>query len=186
MANNKDLIIDYSQTGLTVYTVVRQLDTEYLLNDADGTFSDGPTDHYLSLTEHTVIKGKYTVSESRQIWLDGVYDITFYQQVGGSPSELLDTIIGSGLMCISDDTEITPSIVKSGLDRALGLMFENHVEDDIVRNVDGLKTSSTIYLYDTKANAVAHDKATGVISKYSVTVSYDTDNLVSLLKITKD
>ena len=65
--------------------------------------------------------------------------------------------------------------------RILGLCLDNHVEDDIIRDPAGNKTSSTLYLYDSAANATVHDKATGLIGKVDMTAAY-TANRMTLLK----
>jgi hypothetical protein len=71
--------------------------------------------------------------------------------------------------------------------RALGLLMENHVEDDIVRNAAGLKTASTFYLYDSKAHAELHDKSTGLLpDTYSVSITYDGNSRMSLFKVVKN
>ena len=68
--------------------------------------------------------------------------------------------------------------------RILGLVMENLVEDDIVRDTNGNKTSSTLYIYDSAVNATTHDKATGLIASYGVAASY-TNNLMDLFKSVK-
>ena len=65
-----------------------------------------------------------------------------------------------------------------------GLCLDNHVEDDIVRDSNGNKTSSTLYFYDTAANTALHDGATGLIDKLNVAVTY-VDGKMTLLKGTK-
>jgi hypothetical protein len=73
------------------------------------------------------------------------------------------------------DTEVTTII-----DRVLGLVLDNHVEDDIVRDTNGLKTSSIIYAYNSAANATTHDKVTGVVGKYVVAVAYSGGRMTKL------
>jgi hypothetical protein len=68
--------------------------------------------------------------------------------------------------------------------RILGLVMENLVEDDIVRDAGGNKTSSTIYIYDSAANATTHDKATGLVASYDIAAGY-TNNLMDLFKSIK-
>jgi hypothetical protein len=75
---------------------------------------------------------------------------------------------------------------QADLLRGLGLMMENHVEDDIVRNASNLKTSSKFYLYNSKANALTHDKVTGIIAIYTISVTYDGSGYVTLFKVVKD
>lgn len=107
MANIKRLTIDWSETGLTVYAIVRRETDDFRLDDADGSFAVSPADPYLSLTEDTVIKGRYEVDENRQAWNDGQYGLAIYKQTGGSPAPASDTIIGSGEIIIKDDMELT-------------------------------------------------------------------------------
>ncbi len=79
----------------------------------------------------------------------------------------------------ANETKIDALAVK--IDRALGLMFENHVMDDYVYT--GTKMDSAImYLYDSKANATTHDKVTGLVAKYTVTATRTGDN-VTLFKV---
>lgn len=105
MANTKKLTIDWQETAKTVYAIVRREADGYRLNDADGAFASAPADPYVSLTEDSVIKGRYEKSESRTVWTDGRYSVAVYKQAGGSPSPVADTIIGSGEMSIVSDTE---------------------------------------------------------------------------------
>lgn len=106
MANVKRLTLDYSATALTVYAIIRREVDSYRLNDADGAFASAPADPYLSLTEDSVIKGRYEKNESRQVWNNGEYMVVFYQQAGGSPAPVSDTIIGSGVLWIIADAEV--------------------------------------------------------------------------------
>ncbi len=183
MANIKKLTLDWSETGITVYCIVRREVDLFLLDDADGTFAASPADPYLSLTEDSVIYGRYEVSESRQVWDNGSYTVICYKQNGGSPSPTNDTVIGSGDVFIQGDALTS---INNSLQRILGLAFSNFVEDDIVRNGAQFKTSSILYLYDTKANADTHDKATGLIGKYNTTITYDGSNRVDTFKITEE
>ena len=61
---------------------------------------------------------------------------------------------------------------QASMNRLLGLALENHVEDDIVRDAAGNKLSSVLYLYDSAANATAHNKSIGLLAKYNVTAAY--------------
>jgi hypothetical protein len=73
---------------------------------------------------------------------------------------------------------------EATLDKLLGLCLENHVEDDVVRDAQGNKTSSILYLYDSAANAITHDKVTGVTEKYNVTATYVVGKM-DLFKVVK-
>jgi hypothetical protein len=80
-----------STTAANIYAVVRRLSDSYLLDDADGVFKTGtPADPYISLTENAVEKGVYEVSETRTVWTDGRYRVTFYKRVGGAPAPVTD------------------------------------------------------------------------------------------------
>lgn len=111
MANVKKIALDHNETGKTVYCIIARAADGYLLNDADGAFAAAPADPYLSLAEHATIKSRYTVSESRTAWNNGIYSVTIYKQAGGSPSPVADTVIGSGEIAIADDLEITTPTV---------------------------------------------------------------------------
>lgn len=106
MANVKKITCDWSESGRTVYCMVRRETDSYRLNDSDGDFAISPADPYISLTEDLVIKGRYELSESRTAWDDGTYTTIVYKQIGASPSPSADTIIGSGEIYISSDSEV--------------------------------------------------------------------------------
>lgn len=78
-------------TAANVYAIARRLSDSFLLDDADGVFKTGtPADPYISLAENAVEKGVYELSESRTVWADGRYRITFYKRVGGAPAPATD------------------------------------------------------------------------------------------------
>lgn len=110
MPNIKKISHPYNLTGRTFYCIIRQDATGYLLNDADGAFANAPADPYVSLTEHTTIKGLYELSESRSVWANGQYTITIYRQSGANPAPSADTITGAGVMSILGDTETTTAV----------------------------------------------------------------------------
>ena len=70
------------------------------------------------------------------------------------------------------------------LARILGLVMENLVEEVTSRDSNGNKTASTIYIYDSAANATTHDKATGLVASYDIVAGY-TNNLMDLFKSIK-
>lgn len=73
---------------------------------------------------------------------------------------------------------------NTGIARLLGLALENHVEDDIARDGSGNKTGSFLYLYDSAANATAHDGTTGLVAKYNVSATYASGKL-GLFRVVK-
>ncbi len=97
----------YTTTAKTVYGIIERLLDSYRLNNADGTFAAAPADPYVSATEHSVIKGEYSISEARQSWNDGWYKCTMYEQAGGSPVPVSDIVIGYGFMYIVSDAEVS-------------------------------------------------------------------------------
>lgn len=106
MANAKQILLPYSETGKTVYAVIERQADSYFLNDATGAFAAAPTDKYLSMPENSITLGLYMVTESRTAWDDGNYTVTVYKQAGGSPNLSVDTLLGSGVMVLLGDTEV--------------------------------------------------------------------------------
>jgi len=106
MPNTKKISQPWSETGKTVYTIIRREVDLFRLNDADGTFTAAPADPYLSLAEDAVIKGLYEVSEARMAWNDGNYFIFIYRQTGANPVPASDMMIGSSVMAIVSDVEV--------------------------------------------------------------------------------
>jgi len=119
MPNTKKISLAWSETGRTVYAIIRREADDFRFDDADGSFGAAPADPYLSLAEDAVIKGLYEVSEARTAWGDGNYLILIYRQAGGAPAPVSDTIIGSSKMSIVSDAEIdltnTPAIIADAV-----------------------------------------------------------------------
>ena len=182
MPNVKKFTANHGQTGQTVYCIIEREADNFLLNDADGTFGAAPADPYSPMAEHSVIKGRYILSESGTVWNDGWYNIAVYLQVGGSPAPAADTMINGDRFYISADAIV---YLEELLLHIQGLTLRNHVEDDITRNADGLKTASSIYTYNSAANATTHDKSTGLIAKENISITYDLNSRVSLFKVVK-
>ncbi len=129
MANVKKFI-GYTTTGKTVYGIVERQADSYILNDADGTFSAYPADPYISFTEHSVIKGEYTLSESRQTWNDGLYNCTVYEQLGGSPVPASDIVVAYQYMYIVSDAEVV-SESKMPMNYIMGSSIKTDKDDEI-------------------------------------------------------
>lgn len=100
-------ILAFSDTGQTLYAVVRRGADGYLLNDADGAFAAAPADPYLSFVESSTLKGLYSIAENRTAWDDGDYEVLVYSQTGGSPATAADFPIGISEMVMEDDSEIS-------------------------------------------------------------------------------
>lgn len=116
-----------------------------------------------------------------------VYCVVFeatIDSVAAISHEFLD--ISAERKKIADYLDASVDTISTNLLRALGLMMENHVEDDITRNSSGYKTSSIIYIYNSAANATTHDKATGLTASYTVSATYNGSNQVTLFKVVKN
>jgi hypothetical protein len=95
-----------------------------------------------------------------------VYDIVNHTSYGNA--KLVRATTPANELAVDSGGKVT----AIDIDRILGLALENHVEDDIVRDGDGNKTSCTLYCYNSAANAIAHDGSTGLVAKYNVTATY--------------
>ncbi len=132
-----------TDTGQTVYAVVRQMSTGYLLKTSDGTFAAGLTSAQASnaLTEDSVIKGHYSLSESRTVWGDDKYEICIYSQTGGSPATASDFPLGNGVMYIRTDIEVNSLTLNAMILAITGsiLSIKKRVltaNDDIIKAVN--------------------------------------------------
>ena len=121
MANIKLLRTTKIITASTVYAIVRRESDLYRLNDGDGAFAAAPADPYLSLSEDSVIKGLYEVSESRTAWVAGRYQAFIYKQSGGSPapasdtlSEMLDFYLVGDRICVDFPYEFGKVVADGG------------------------------------------------------------------------
>lgn len=103
----KKILLDWSETGSTVYGIVERDTDNALLNDADGSFSTGAVaDPYWSLTEHSIIKGRYSATRSDDTWADGLHTFAIYDQSGTASVPASDIIIGTGSLFIVSDAEV--------------------------------------------------------------------------------
>lgn len=102
-------ILTLSDTGQTLYAIIRRAADGYFLNDADGAFAAAPADLFLAFVEDLSVKGLYTIAENRTVWNDGKYAILVYSQTGGAPATASDFPIGEGEIDIVDDAEVTPT-----------------------------------------------------------------------------
>lgn len=114
MANIK-LFFTHDDTGESVYGIIERMADNYLLNDADGSFAITPADPYIAFSEHSVIKGEYSLSESRTTWNNGLYKCTMYEQAGGSPIPASDIVLAYQLIYIDNDLEVINEAEVKGL-----------------------------------------------------------------------
>lgn len=188
-------------------------DTKLMKNEgAEGNTTNGFIDEgqgysiVLTATEMEHARGRiYIVDQGTKVWLDTGIIIETYGHASaqhpnlgiimrGTDSASLASVCTEGRLAELDaanlPTDITgvPSAVWVVGTRTLTLSkfpLENQVEDDIIRDSNGNKTSSTIYIYDSAANATTHDKATGLIDSFDITAEY-ISNLMNLFKSVKN
>lgn len=67
--------------------------------------------------------------------------------------------------------------VGTNVSRILAVSGDNQVLDDTTYDVDNNLTAGTVYCYDTKAHATAHDKTTGLIAKYTIANTISSKNV---------
>ncbi len=144
MANTKSFILDWSETGQTVYFIcVRSVDS-FRLDDGDGDFATSPADPYISFTEDSVLKGRYQLDESRVVWDDGEYTYAIYDQVGGSPAPVSDTIIGTGSLYIVSDTEVVLDKSVASLNDISTAEVNTEVDNALDTAIPGSPTAGSI------------------------------------------
>ena len=105
MANTKKIIVDYSESGVDIYAIIRRETDGYLLDDTDGDFAETPATSSIELTESTNIPGRYELEENREEWDDGEYTAAIYLQTGASPDPASDIIVASWSTSILDDAQ---------------------------------------------------------------------------------
>jgi hypothetical protein len=161
--------IGYPETGLgaVFYIIMRRVsDGKYVASLSGGlpVYQVPEPDPRPTLAEDAAMPKVYTFGP---LTVADIHEYAVYKQIGGAQSPIDDDMIATGNI-----EAASFSSLQTDTSRILGLVLNNHVEDDIVRDNNGLKVSSIIYCYDTSVNAVIHDKATGIIGKYAVTVTY--------------
>ena len=99
----KRFITAITETGDTLYGIIRRESDGYLLNDATDDFASAPADPYNSFTEDATILGRYAFDSATATWADGWYTCVVYKQAGGSPAPVSDTVVGSGTVLLQAD-----------------------------------------------------------------------------------
>jgi len=105
---------------------------------------------------------------------------------------LLSTIDGN-VVQIRAKTDLIPANFSTVLDnitemlsRVLGLVHDNIVVDDYEYDVADNHTDCVAYIYDSKTNAELHDKITGLLYKYTLSVGIDGFNRVNLHRMVRE
>jgi hypothetical protein len=91
-------------------------------------------------------------------------------------------IMGSSVQSDKDD-EI--DAIKADVTRVLGLVNENVVMEHNY-DVEDKHTGWTVWIYDSKTNADSHDKSTGLLETYTMTVTYDASDNPTVTKIVRN
>lgn len=97
-------------TGADVYCRAKiqnpgEADDGYFLDDADGNFASSPADSYVTLAEIGSTT-EYVLDESRQVWADRLYSVTFFSRVGGSRDHLVDLVRAENELVTESDIEV--------------------------------------------------------------------------------
>ena len=133
MANDKRLNVK-APTGSTVYAIIKRVSDAYYLNDTDGFFAISPVDPYLSLAEDGTMKGYFSKTENRTTWTDGDYLIAIYQQSGGSPAPVSDTLLSVEQIQIRNDLITTLGVIHDRVFQTLTpilLRLKRNLEDSL-------------------------------------------------------
>ena len=91
----------FGATGKTVYGVVIRDADGYYLATAGSPFASGVG--YPAFAEDGSVKGRYSLSTSAISWDDGAYTVVVYQQAGGSPAPVSDTVIAADSFRVVSD-----------------------------------------------------------------------------------
>lgn len=143
----KIIISDLGQTGLTIYAVIQNSAGNYLDN-VDGIFRSSPASPSVSLTEDTLIKGRYVNRNVGIViaWANGTYYSAIYRQLGGSPSLSTDELVGSGEIQISSDIEISTSKIYTDLAKTSTTALES-TSQSILTGVNLLSAVSFLEMF---------------------------------------
>jgi len=149
-------------------------------NTSDDTFSHEYFERHIARSNSNEVKIRLvhnvtTYNATHDIFLDYM-DVSSIEVI--TAADIADAVWDEP---IADHT----SVGTTGLtvQKILGMTLENHVEDDIVRDASGNKTSSIIYCYNSASNATTHDKLTGITAKYVVTGNFDANNRVTSFSV---
>ena len=104
----------WPETGKTLYIILLQVATDYIMDNATGDFTGAnPASKCAAMSEHAYVPGFYRLSESRYVWADGIYYGFVYKQLDGSPAPSTDQQVYQLTMCIASDVDITFSDVDA-------------------------------------------------------------------------
>lgn len=136
--------------------------------------SDG---QYLDFDDNTFKASGWTTIQQTMSVLDATNSAGIYTYNWDTSPHSEDTYTMRIESATADNPVLVGELKVGGvLDRLLGLSHENAYHHTFVYS-GGQLTSAKIDLYDSKANAQTHDGSTGIIAKYTATMTYSADNL---------
>lgn len=104
-----ELIFDYFVYSKTFYSIEKRAEDNFIHDATDEEYQAAPADPYDLLTEDTIIKGQYSKSID-EVWQDGIYIVSIYEQKGVSPAPAADDKIGSGQIIIRNGQQVHTEI----------------------------------------------------------------------------
>jgi hypothetical protein len=135
---------------------------------------------YLSGGFYEVGRGSYRVDLPNAMLVSGADWVMLYVSVNASG---FDVFTYPFLFTLSTNVKQSGDSSPK-VDRLLGLSFENSYQHSQVYSGDKL-VSYVMDVYDSKANAILHDGATGLVATYAGLFTYFGDNLASF-RVTRE
>lgn len=115
----KQINLQHNETGVTLYARIKQEASGNWYNPGTGTFVAFGSSGVVSLTEDANVKYLYSwTGGNGEGWPDGRYYVESYKQVGGSPDPDNDEPVGSGVLVIENDAEVSLDVVENDLQTA--------------------------------------------------------------------
>jgi hypothetical protein len=106
---------------------------------------------------------------------------TSIKGAGNKDLTQVDTDVTNGNIA----TAATLATLTALAQRILALSYDNVVEDGQVYNGSGKLTASSVWFYNSAANATTNDHVTGLTYRYSITGAYDINGNCTLFGMTR-
>ncbi len=99
--------LDYDEKDLNCYGLVVREEDQAMRDDDDGIFkATAPTDPYLLMPENDINAGSYEAIIEDANWQDGVYRVSVFKRIGGTPDPDADAKIGTGNIYIRNGVQV--------------------------------------------------------------------------------
>jgi hypothetical protein len=98
--------------GSTTYVIAKRRSTGYFMantsggGNTPGAFYSSPSSAYVAMTPNAFLPTQFEYSESRVAWPNDSYDLTYFNQVGGSPDKAVDIVLAEEVKTIISDAEV--------------------------------------------------------------------------------